>query len=166
MARIEFDGGRFGLVDEDDVALVLQGTWHIANRKSGLSYVSGRLAGMKSLVYLHHLILPPVAGFVVDHINDNGLDNRRGNLRLITQADNIRRKRSSPDHGTSKYRGVHWHKSAERWRATICVGCKRVSLGMFSSEDDAALAYNKAAKEAFGEFARLNTPPQRTEGDR
>lgn len=113
--------------------------------------------------FLHNLILQPPSGLVVDHINHDGLDNRRSNLRLATQQQNLwnaRRKRNS----SSPYKGVSERKelwrTAPAWTATIRdreTG-KRVCLGTFRTAEDAARAYDKAAREMRGEFAVLNFP--------
>lgn len=92
---------------------------------------------------------------VVDHINLNGLDNRRGNLRLCTDGQNKANGRIRRDN-TSGYRGVYWNASANKWQAYISVNSKRLYLGVFSDPWDAAVAYNDAALKHFGEFARIN----------
>lgn len=94
---------------------------------------------------------------LVDHINGNGLDNRRSNLRLATAFQNLANMAIRPH--TSQYKGVSYYKhrtSYKKWVAEIRCNRKRVRLGAFESEIEAARAYNEAAKNLFGEFARLN----------
>ena len=97
-------------------------------------------------------------GQMVDHINRDKLDNRRENLRLCNMTESNRNR--GPIHFkhsssiTSKYKGVHWSKN--KWRATIEVNGKKIYLGFFDNEQDAAIAYNEAAKKYFGDYAYLN----------
>lgn len=93
---------------------------------------------------------------VIDHRNRNSLDNRRSNLRICTiQLNNAnRRKQSKPC--TSQFKGVYFNKQYSRWMARIKYWKKYIFLGRFDEEKDAARAYNKKAKELFGEFACLN----------
>lgn len=90
---------------------------------------------------------------IVDHRNGNTLDNRRCNLRVCVQVNNSRNRSKSKKKYTSKYKGVYWNRG---WVSQIRVNYKAKYLGTFKSEEDAALAYNKAAVKYFGEFAKLN----------
>jgi hypothetical protein len=90
----------------------------------------------------------------IDHINGDKLDNRIENLREATKAQNNRNVGSKG--GSSKYCGVAWCKSKNKWEAYITFNRKKKHLGRYSEEIDAAMAYNKAAIEMFGEFAKLN----------
>jgi len=92
----------------------------------------------------------------VDHKNFDTLDNQRHNLRVCTPSQNCGNRRKQKN-TSSKYKGVSWDTNRGYWRAHVHIGGKRVQLGRFSSEEDAAKAYNDAALEAFGEFALLNT---------
>ena len=103
---------------------------------------------------LHRDILGNPEGKVVDHINGNKLDNRKYNLRVCSIKENIRN--SKPKEGTSKYKGVHWDKSRNKWVSSIKVDREGKYLGRFNKEIDAAKAYDVAAEKYFGEFARLN----------
>lgn len=91
----------------------------------------------------------------VDHKNGNTLDNTRENIRVCTQKENSKNRRKVNKVCTSKYKGVHKAASGS-WVAMIRVNYKRYYLGSFKNEVDAALAYNKAAVQHFGEFAQLN----------
>ena len=106
--------------------------------------------------YLHHMILPLPRGYVVDHINRNGLDNRRVNLRVVSCAINSANKRYFA--GTSKYRGVSY--SQGKIRATLQHNGRQHYLGIFASEEDAARAYDDLAAKLFGGSAILNFSPQ------
>jgi hypothetical protein len=98
------------------------------------------------------------AGLMVDHRNTNSLDNRRSNLRLATRAQNVQNSQKRNIKTTSRFIGVCLDKESGRWIAAITKEGKKVHLGRFDSEPDAAKAYDAAAKKYRGEFARLNFP--------
>lgn len=106
-------------------------------------------------VYLHRYITQAPQHLVVDHINGDGLDNRRCNLRLCTIGQNNAARRTA---GASGLRGVE--KVGTRWRAYIGHNRRNLHLGSFASSEAAARAYDAAALEAYGEFARLNFPDE------
>ena len=97
----------------------------------------------------------------VDHINGNGLDNRRANLRLVTRSQNNQNQTRVKPHkiGISRYKGVVWDRWRNRWAASICFGKKKVFLGRHMLEEDAALSYDRAALAAWGEYAHTNFNP-------
>jgi hypothetical protein len=110
---------------------------------------------------LHRVILsrmlnrPLVRNEQVDHIDGDGLNNCRGNLRLANHAQNG----WNTEKRQGVYKGVRFHKLANRWDARICVNRKKMYLGLFDTPEDAAIAYNHAAQKHFGEFARFNDIP-------
>lgn len=105
-------------------------------------------------LFLHRTILSPPKKKVIDHIDHNGLNNKRSNLRICTVAQNTANKRKGK--GSSDFKGVSWHKRDQIWIATIHQKRKQLHLGYFNDELEAAKAYDKAAKDLWGEFAKLN----------
>ena len=129
------------------------------------SLTNGKKEKRKNL-QMHNLVLDVPPGMFADHVNHNGLDNRKANLRAVTHMQNVwnRRKFSGLTScgvkrpSRSKYKGVDWANDMKRWRARIRVNGKRIYLGSFESELDAAKAYDTAAKKYHGEFATVNFP--------
>jgi hypothetical protein len=107
---------------------------------------------------MHREVIDVPDDLFVDHINHNGWDNRKANLRPATPADNARYARYPKINTTSKYRGVWYNRQTGKWRATIVVNRKRKQIGYFRNEIDAAKAYDKAAKRYYGQFAIFNFP--------
>jgi hypothetical protein len=104
---------------------------------------------------MHREIAGPGPGQVVDHINHDGLDNRRCNLRVCSHAENVRNQRGQYGR-SSRYKGVSRDRRLGKWRAQIWHNGKHTYLGLHDSETAAAEAYNAKARELFGEFAYLN----------
>lgn len=139
-------------IDRADVDLVSGFDWHLV----GDGYVAATRGRM--FIYLHRLIAGAGPDELVDHANQDHLDNRSCNLRIATKSQNGANR--GPDRrrlGTSsRHKGVSWAKSRNCWRAYIHIDGRTRFLGSFTDEEDAARAYNAAALEAWGEFARLN----------
>lgn len=101
------------------------------------------------VVLMHRILMNPPKGYVVDHINNNGLDNRRQNLRVVTQSENIRRAGIRVNN-TSGIIGVHWNEETKRWRATFRgPNGKKVYAGVFKTKDEAAVALAKKRHDVF-----------------
>jgi len=92
----------------------------------------------------------------IDHVDGDGLNNQRENLRSATPQQNQHNRSRKPKGCSSEYKGVSWFKITQKWRAYININSKQISLGYFTDEIEAALAYNKAAIKFYGEFASLN----------
>jgi hypothetical protein len=150
---IPLTGGLFAIVDAADYEWLNKHNWRAFGTSAGY-YAYREVKGRA--VFMHRLIMNAPRGMVVDHINANKHDNRRCNLRLCTQAENVRNKRKS--HGTSRFKGVWWHRARRKWIAVICHKGKNTILGRFDDEVEAAKAYDRAARERFGAFAYLNFP--------
>lgn len=154
MILIPLTRGQVATIDDEDVHLSRK-RWR-ALWRNGRGWYAMRNEGSK-VVYLHHAVLGPVATAEIDHVNGNGLDCRRANLRPATNSQNQANRRA-PRNNTSGFRGVSWHKSEGKWRAVIKVHQRQTQLGYFGAPEDAARAYDAAARRAFGEFARVNFP--------
>ena len=151
--EIPLTQGKVAIVDDEDYERLKGYSWQY-NRKRGYAQRIAEKNGKRAAVYLHREIMQPPPGMQVDHINGDKLDNRRNNLRIVTNQQNQYNSKSRK--GISKYKGVSWHKTAGKWRAYIGVDGKFKHLGLFTDEKEAALAYDRAARELFGEYAKTN----------
>lgn len=152
-AEIKLTQGRVALVDDSDLEFLLQWKW-CAHRKANTTYAvrSQYTCGVWKTIAMHTAI----TGYAyVDHKNGNGLDNRRANLREATVLSNNHNRR--PDAGHA-FKGVTPVK--DRWRARILLSGRRVSLGTFSTPEEAARAYDRAAHQQDPEFSYLNFPSE------
>lgn len=147
---VPLTNGGAATIDREDADRVLSHSWRSADNGRGRPYV--RMVGAGSPVYLHRFILGDAAGRVVDHVNGDPLDNRRSNLRAASHSQNGANAKGRG--GSSRYKGVYTRGG--RWFAQIGGGSTTRYIGSYETEDEAALAYNAAAREAFGEFALLN----------
>jgi hypothetical protein len=107
---------------------------------------------------MHREIMNPPEHLLVDHRNNDTLDNRRANLRLATHSENSYNRPKTKAKTTSQYIGIYLEKRTGRWTVKIRANGKRLWLGRFELEIEAAKAYDAAAKKYHGEFARLNFP--------
>jgi len=150
--------GKVAIVDDGDFEWLNQFKW--CAHKARNTYYAERAVrvGLKrKQLQMHRFILGLDFGDKRqgDHINMDGLDNRRANLRIATVAENLH-NRGKQKNNTSGYKGVFWEKKDKKWRARIKVDGERMHLGLFHDPADAARAYDKAAKKHHGEFATTN----------
>lgn len=158
VVEIPVSQNRIALVDDEDAPAISAMRWHL-NRRYAASSPYDPTTKKGRTTYMHRLIMDAPPGMDVDHINGDCLDNRRANLRLCTRSENCRNQAGHVHTSkTSRYKGVCWHKGAQRWQATIGIHRRMSWLGAFDTEVEAALAYDAAARELHGEFARLNFP--------
>jgi len=148
--RIALAGGRFAIVDDADFECLNQHKWHyLPGPRTG--YARRRQEGL-----MHQVILTPPPGMQIDHINGDGLDNRRCNLRICTRSQNQQNSRKHKG-CTSLYKGVCQNIGRGKpWAAYICTDGKVRQIDSFDDEWEAAKAYNDAAKKHFRKFAKLN----------
>lgn len=150
--EIPLTRGKVALIDRVDYPLVSKHKWHAhcTNRGYWSARTTVRERGRGRTLLMHHLI----TGYKpVDHINRDSLDNRRQNLRYGPQR--IQNLNRGPLKGR-KYKGAYWHKHLRKWQAVIEGPDGRKHLGTFGTVEEAALAYNAAALEAWGSLAVLN----------
>lgn len=156
LKKLVLTKGKAALIDDADYERASQFKWQAVYKKgwyaSRRPYIDGK---QPKEILLHRYILDAPDEMQVDHIDGDGLNCTRANMRLCTLAENTR-NRKRPVTNTSGYKGVSWHKLRGKWRAEIGVNGRNKHLGLFESKDAAALAYNGAALEHYGEFARLN----------
>ncbi len=151
MIRIELSWGLVSLVDDDVAPEILAMKWRVKKADRTYYAIHSTPRPRRKTLYLHRVILGAQHGVQVDHIDGDGLNNQIANLRLCTHAENHRNARKALN-GTSKFKGVSWYKRTAKWQARVMFKF----LGYFDSELAAALAYDRAAIELFGPFARTN----------
>lgn len=154
MREIELTKGYVALIDDEDYDWLSKLKWQAQTSKRQSPYAKSGwyspTTKKMGVMLMHRLIMNAPKDMVVDHKNHNTLDNRKGNLRVCTRSQN-RGNSLRPKNNKSGYRGVYRHKSG-RWHAIL----DNNGIGYFSNIKDAALAFNKAAIEKYGEFACLN----------
>lgn len=151
--EIPLTRGKVALVDLDDLEMVSGNKWCAMKGRNGAYYATS-----KDSILMHRHILGLSRGDrrVVDHVNGDGLDNRRANLRVCESKENLRNTGRSK-RNKSGFKGVYFDKHRGRWAAAICINNKRIALGRFDSASEAALAYDQAAVAHHGEFAWTNS---------
>ena len=155
---IPLSRGMFATVDVEDYPELNKYTWTV--RKEGNTYYANRtkrVGDRRKQEIMHRKITNAPDGLVVDHINHDGLDNRKQNLRVCTRKQNSRNQLPYKN-VTSKYKGVYWEKQSKCYRASVRKDGKLYNLGRFKDQKEAAKAYDERAVELFGEFAYLNFP--------
>lgn len=154
IAFIALTQGMEAIIDADDASLVLGVNWYaVCDQRKYYAQRKIWAGDIRKTLKLHRLILAVDASLVVDHVNGNGLDCRRANLRAATCAQNLWNAGPSANN-KSGFKGVHWSSSAGKWQAQIMFNMKKKSLGYFEDKNDAHKAYQAAAAKYHGEFAR------------
>ena len=148
----KYKGTFFALVDDEDFEKVNVFNWSVM--KNDNTYYAMRVLKGKAIL-MHRMVINTPSKMQTDHIDGDGLNNQKKNLRICTVAENSRNRRLSGKN-TSGFRGVAWIKKDKRWRAMIKFDNKSIWLGQFTNKIEAAEAYNKAREKYYGDFAKLN----------
>ena len=158
VAFIPLTQGYEAVIDAADAPLVSGSNWRALVRPRTIYAQRHSLVidGVRPATFLHRAIMRAPTGMEVDHIDGNGLNNRRSNLRLATHAENGRNARIRSDN-TSGFKGVFQHKRDGSWRAQIHVDGRNKYLGVFRTPEDAHAAYVQAAANLHGPFARVSS---------
>lgn len=157
--RGKYGVGNFAIVDEDDYQKVKDFKWYVLRNGYVVTDTRNKDRTKGVFWYLHRFLTNAPKDLVVDHINGDKFDNRKENLRVTTQGNNVRNQRIRSDN-TSGYKGVSFCKIMGKWRTRIQYNKKGIIAGYFENKEDAARAYDNMAKELYGEFANLNLPEE------
>lgn len=154
--KIPLTQNQFALVDDEDYNTLIKYKWHAiwdsriknyyATHTKSSKKINGKLK--QKTIYMHRIILNAPKNRMVDHINHNPLDNRKCNLRIVSNRQNQQNQKRKT---SSKYPGVYFHKSTQRWMARICINGKTKYLGSSVNELDVAKLYEQAVREKCGE---------------
>ena len=160
--RIPLTQGKFAIVDPEDYERLAKYKWFAIRFERG--YYALRRAkdskGRQRNVRMHREIMGEPKGKIIDHINHNGLDNRKANLRVVTSQQNTWNKRKQRGGYSSRYKGVSWFKRLGKWQVRITYNGKSIFIGYFDDQITAARAYDAKAAELYGDYAALNFPDQ------
>ena len=143
------------IVDDEDYDWLSNLKWYLIKSPNHRYAVTN--SGKNGQVSVHRLLMSMSRGDIrqVDHINHDGLDNRKSNLRVCTRSQNSMNRLSTKNH-TSSFKGVSWNNNDRRWRSQISHKKKKIYLGNYKTEIEAAIKYDEMAKILFGKFAVLN----------
>ena len=153
-AYVPLTKGYESIIDIDCVDLVKNCNWCV--KPGGRTYyaMSNKPRPDRGTFFMHGVILPSPNGFFIDHIDGNGLNNKRNNLRIVTHTQNMFNRRLRVDNA-SGFKGVFWHKHTKKWASEIVANKIRHHLGYFKTPEDAHAAYIAAAKKLHGEYRRI-----------
>jgi hypothetical protein len=154
LSLIRLSNGEYAVVDEEDAAELSLLSWHVGDR----GYVVHNMGvdGRTIQLLMHHVVMRAAPGELVDHWDGNRLHNWKANLRKATKTQNAWNRGLVAGRA---YKGTY--EADGRWKARIKIDGRTIYLGSYPTEEMAALVYDEAAREFFGEFARLNFPSSR-----
>ena len=167
MKEIELTKGYKAKIDDEDFEYLSQFNWRVKIGKHTKYAYRHKPCTQGSYIIMHREITNAPDGLVVDHLDGDGLNNQRSNLVVCSQSVNIQRSKYKNPNQSSKYRGVTkrvqtakrkllGHNDPAGYQAAITVNQRRIHLGTFKTEEEAAIAYNQAAINFFGHNAKLN----------
>lgn len=161
MKKIALNQNKFTIVDDEDFEHLNQWRWFATKRGNSFYAERSQRVGKRKLgkskgFKIHRLIMGITDPLVLcDHIDGDGLNNQKSNLRLCNRSQNNCNRRSSKN-SSSKFKGVSYHRITKMWQSSMTKDKKSIYIGLFRTEVEAAIAYNKKAIELHGEFANLN----------
>lgn len=163
MREIKLTQGKVARVDDEDFEWLNQWKW-FAHQGHGPFY-AGRgtfVDGKRGHIWMHRQIMDAPMDMVIDHIDHDGLNNQKSNLRICSRGQNVQNSRRS---GSLGFKGVSYFykKKKKRFRATIYINGKNIFLGLFYTPEEAARVYDRNAVKYFGDFAWLNFPEEKDE---
>ncbi len=159
--KISLTRGKYALVDPQDYPRFAKYKWHLAKSPTGSYAVRWQRCldnNTRKRIWMHRQVIHIPDNLLCDHINGNSLDNRKANLRPATVSQNLCNRKKRKSKTRSIYKGLEWDKTQRKWKARIQINKRKIYLGSFNSEIDAAHAYDRAAKKYHREFANLNFP--------
>lgn len=152
MKYIPLTQGKFAIVDDEDFSELSKLKWWYLSA-GGYAVYTKRI-GVRSIKNLmHKLLMGSIRGLEIDHLNGDGLDNRKNNLRFCTHRQNIQNQKKR---WNKKFKGTCFLWDRRKWRASITLEGKTIYLGTYLTETEAGDAYSRAALKYFGRFARIN----------
>ena len=154
MKEIQLTQGKAALVDDEDFEWLNQWKWCAHKSDSGVFYARRRGDGNKT-IHMHRVIMDTPDNLECDHKDNNGLNCQRYNLRNCTRGQNNSNRRKTKKN-TSGFKGVSWQKSRNKWRVQLQINGVKKFFGLFDRLDEAANAYDEAAKENHKEFSNVN----------
>lgn len=154
---IQINNGHNLIIDDKDWDILKMVNWYASKNTTGTNkyYARGHDLFTGNKLTLHRFLLDAKDGELVDHINGNGLDNRRCNLRICTNQQN-QYNREKNSNNTSGYKGVSWCNSNKKWKSYIWVDGRNKYLGQYDTPEDAYSSYKKASKQYHKEFSNDN----------
>lgn len=154
VAYVPLSQGREAIIDAADVDLIGRWRWSVWCGRGGDYAVRGDYSGAKRVSVSMHRVIMNNPDAMVDHIDGNGLNNRRSNLRLASDSQNQQNRKISVNN-TSGVKGVGWHGPRQKWRARLKLRGREISLGYYACKTAAAIAQARGIQEYYGEFGRI-----------
>lgn len=154
MKFIPLTKGQSAIIDDADYEFLNQFRWFV--KKDGYAIAWTRENGKRKWLKMHRLVVAANPSEMVDHVDKNKLNNQRANLRICSDSQNKQNTNKKVGQYTSKYKGVSWQKRRRKWHAYVTIGGRKIHLGSYDQELEAAQKYDSEAKKIFGVFASLN----------